>query len=94
MYQVVDYRRDLGANPSFMNHDTEGFSLHMEAEKIREGEREAIAQALEKAANKVRRKSHQSVGLDSSLFAALFITQKPRYSGAFLYLVGIKSLTR
>lgn len=56
MYQVVDYRRDLGANPSFMNHDTEGFSLHMEAEKIREGEREAIAQALEKAANKVRRK--------------------------------------
>jgi len=56
LYQIVDYRRDLGANPSFMNHETEGFSLHMESDKIRDEEREAVATALEKAANKVRRK--------------------------------------
>lgn len=54
MYQVVDYRRDLGANPSFMNHETDGFSLHLESDKIREEDRDAVAAALEKAASKIR----------------------------------------
>lgn len=54
LYQVVDYRRDLGSNPSFMNHETEGFSLHLESDKIRDDERDAVAAALEKAASKLR----------------------------------------
>ncbi|UZK03751.1 adenylate/guanylate cyclase domain-containing protein [Venatoribacter cucullus] len=56
LYQVVDYRRDLGSNPSFVNHETEGFSLYLESEKIREEEKERVADALEKAANKLRGK--------------------------------------
>lgn len=56
LYQVVDYRRDLGSNPSFVNHETEGFSLYLESDKIREEEKERVAEALEKAANKLRGK--------------------------------------
>ncbi len=56
LYQVMDYRRDLGSNPSFMNHESEGFSLYLESDKIREEEREKVADALEKAANKIRGK--------------------------------------
>lgn len=56
LYQVVDYRRDLGSNPSFVNHETEGFSLYLESDKIREEEKERVADALEKAANKLRGK--------------------------------------
>lgn len=56
LYQIVDYRRDLGANPSFMNHETDGFSLHLESDKIREEDRDAVAAALEKAATKIRNK--------------------------------------
>ena len=54
LYQIIDYRRDLGANPSFMNHETDGFSLHLESDKIREEDRDAVAAALEKAASKIR----------------------------------------
>jgi len=54
LYQVVDYRRDLGANPGFMNHETEGFSLYLESDKIRISEKEKVADALEKAATKLR----------------------------------------
>lgn len=54
LYQVVDYRRDLGSNPSFMNHESEGFSLYLESDKVRDEEREKVADALEKAAAKLR----------------------------------------
>lgn len=54
LYQVVDYRRDLGANPGFMNHETEGFSLYLESDKMRTSEKEKVADALEKAATKLR----------------------------------------
>ncbi len=54
LYQVVDYRRDLGANPGFMNHETEGFSLYLESDKIRAGEKEKVAEAMEKAAARLR----------------------------------------
>ena len=54
LYQVVDYRRDLGANPGFMNHETEGFSLYLESDKIRKSEKEKVADALEKAAARLR----------------------------------------
>ncbi|WP_369854472.1 adenylate/guanylate cyclase domain-containing protein [Candidatus Thalassolituus haligoni] len=54
LYQVVDYRRDLGANAGFMNHETEGFSLYLESEKVRDSERNKVADALEQAASKLR----------------------------------------
>ncbi|WP_430462376.1 adenylate/guanylate cyclase domain-containing protein [Thalassolituus sp. LLYu03] len=54
LYQVVDYRRDLGSNPSFMNHEAEGFSLYLESDKVRDEDRDKVADALEKAATKLR----------------------------------------
>ncbi len=55
VFQVKDYRRDLGSNPTFMNHETEGFSLYMESDHIKETERMKVAEALEKAAAKLKR---------------------------------------
>lgn len=57
LYQVVDYRRDLGSNPGFMNHETEGFSIYLESDRIKETERESVADALEKAAARLRKNS-------------------------------------
>ena len=56
MYQVADYRRDLGSNPSFINQQGEGYSLYLESDKIRDEEKERLAEALEKAASKLRNK--------------------------------------
>lgn len=56
MYQVIDYRRDLGSNPSFINKQGEGFTLYLETDKIRNDEKEQVAEALEKAAQKLRGK--------------------------------------
>lgn len=56
MYQVVDYRRDLGANPSYINQQGEGFALYLETDKIRGEDKERLAEALEKAASRLRDK--------------------------------------
>lgn len=56
LYQVVDFRRDLGANPGYVNHDTSGFSLYLDTDKIHPREKEHLVEALEKAANKLREK--------------------------------------
>ena len=54
VYQVVDYRRDLGANPSFINYESEGFSLYIESDRVRDEDREKVAESLVKAAAKLR----------------------------------------
>jgi len=54
VYQVVDYRRDLGANPSFINYESEGFSLYIESDQVRDEDREKVAESLIKAAAKLR----------------------------------------
>lgn len=56
MYQVADYRRDLGANPSFINQQGEGFSLYLETDRMRNEDKEKIAAALENAAQQLRNK--------------------------------------
>ena len=56
LYQIVDYRRDLGANPSFVSQQADGFSLYLETDKVREEDKERLAESLEKAANKLRSK--------------------------------------
>lgn len=56
LYQVGDYRRDLGSNPSFVNHETEGFSLYLESDKVSAQDKDRVIDALEKAANKLRGK--------------------------------------
>lgn len=55
-YQVIDFRRDLGANPSFIEHDSEGFSLYLDTQKVKSYDQDRIADALENAAKKIRNK--------------------------------------
>lgn len=55
-YQVVDFRRDLGSNPSFIEHDSEGFSLYLDTQKVKSYDKDRIAAALESAAKKIRDK--------------------------------------
>jgi adenylate cyclase len=55
-YQVIDFRRDLGSNPSFIEHDSEGFSLYLDTQKVKSYDQDRIASALETAAKKIRNK--------------------------------------
>jgi class 3 adenylate cyclase len=55
-YQVIDFRRDLGANPSFIEYDSEGFSLYLDTQKVKSYDKDRIADALETAAKKIRNK--------------------------------------
>ncbi|WP_287420103.1 adenylate/guanylate cyclase domain-containing protein [Reinekea sp.] len=48
VYQVVDFRRDLGARRSFTELDLDGFSVSVDMEKIKNYEKEKIIDALEK----------------------------------------------
>lgn len=55
IYEVVDFRRDMGPNRSFLEHEHSGFAMYLDSEKITERERESILSALEDAAERLRR---------------------------------------
>ncbi|WP_320822127.1 adenylate/guanylate cyclase domain-containing protein [Reinekea sp.] len=48
VYQVVDFRKDLGAKRSFTELDLDGFSVSVDMEKIKNYEKDKIIDALEK----------------------------------------------
>lgn len=54
IYEVVDFRRDMGPNRSFLEHEHSGFAMYLDSEKITERERESILCALEDAAERLR----------------------------------------
>lgn len=54
IYEVVDFRRDLGANRSFLEHEHSGFAMYLDSEKIRTNDRIEILEALENAAERLR----------------------------------------
>ena len=54
MYQIVDFRRDIGAGQSFIEHETGGFALYLDTDKVDQEERTRIVKALENAAEKLR----------------------------------------
>ncbi|WP_166261429.1 adenylate/guanylate cyclase domain-containing protein [Marinobacter salicampi] len=54
IYEVVDFRRDLGPNRSFLEHEHNGFAMYMDSDKINEAERKSILSALEDAADRLR----------------------------------------
>jgi class 3 adenylate cyclase len=62
IYEVVDFRRDMGPNRSFMEHEHSGFAMYLDSEKITEKERKAILDALEDAADRLR---HEEDGASS-----------------------------
>ncbi|MFV8570798.1 adenylate/guanylate cyclase domain-containing protein [Marinobacter sp. SBS5] len=54
IYEVVDFRRDMGPNRSFLEHEHSGFAMYLDSDKITERERKAILTALEDAADRLR----------------------------------------
>ena len=54
IYQIIDFRRDIGASQSFIEHETEGFAMYMDTDKIGQAEKEQIIKALERATDKLR----------------------------------------
>ncbi|MFL0808834.1 MAG: adenylate/guanylate cyclase domain-containing protein [Agarilytica sp.] len=56
VYQVVDYRKDLGANQSYFEENTQGFSLHVDLNKIRNYEKDKIVDSLENLTERIKDK--------------------------------------
>ncbi|MBI42105.1 adenylate/guanylate cyclase domain-containing protein [uncultured Marinobacter sp.] len=54
IYEVVDFRRDMGPNRSFLEHEHSGFAMYLDSQKITEEERQLILRALEDAADGLR----------------------------------------
>lgn len=56
IFQVVDFRRELGANRSFVEHELAGFSMYMDTDNIQGYDKERIIEALNEAAEQLRDK--------------------------------------
>ncbi len=56
VHQVIDFRKDLGNNQSWFEDNCDGFSMHLDLEKIRNYEKERVLEILQKAADKLREK--------------------------------------
>jgi len=56
IYQVVDFRRDLGATSSFVEHELPGFSMYLDTNGVQNFDKERVIQALNQAADKLRDK--------------------------------------
>ncbi len=54
IYQVIDFRQDVGDQRSFLEHEGDGFAMYLDSEKVSERERERIIQALDNAARRLR----------------------------------------
>lgn len=54
IYQIVDFRRDIGTGQSFIEHETEGFAMYIDTDKITQKDKEPIVRALERAAEKLK----------------------------------------
>jgi len=54
IYEVVDFRRDMGPNRSFLEHEHSGFAMYLDSDKITERERKEVLAALEDAADRLR----------------------------------------
>jgi hypothetical protein len=54
IYEVVDFRRDMGPNRSFLEHEHSGFAMYLDSDKITERERRDVLAALEDAADRLR----------------------------------------
>lgn len=56
IYQVVDFRRDLGATSSYVEHELPGFSMYLDTNGIQNFDKQRVIQALQQAAEKLRDK--------------------------------------
>ncbi|AFU98023.1 adenylate/guanylate cyclase domain-containing protein [Simiduia agarivorans] len=56
VYQVVDLRKNLGANQSYFEQNLEGFTMYLDMEKIRNFDKEKVLEALAEVSEKLRDK--------------------------------------
>lgn len=53
-YQVIDFRSELGADQSFIEHELDGFAMYLDANKIRNYDKDRVLKALQIAAQKIK----------------------------------------
>ena len=53
IYQVVDFRRDLGSNYSFFEHELPGFSMYLDTDVVQKYDKDRIIDALSSAAKQL-----------------------------------------
>ena len=53
-YQIVDFRNELGTDQSFIEHETEGFAMYLDTNKVHNYDKEKIIKALEMAAQRIK----------------------------------------
>lgn len=56
VYQVADFRKDLGKNQSFFEDRAEGFAMYLDLEKVRNYDKGKVIRSLEIAAEKLKDK--------------------------------------
>ncbi|MGQ9426124.1 adenylate/guanylate cyclase domain-containing protein [Gilvimarinus sp. F26214L] len=56
VYQVVDLRKHLGKNQSYFEQNTDGFSMHLDMERIRNYDKEKVIRCLQDAAERLKDK--------------------------------------
>ena len=56
VYQVINHRKELGGSQSYFSENTEGFSMHLDTQKIKNYDRDKVIASLETAAKKLRDK--------------------------------------
>ena len=54
IYQVVDFRKDLGKGQTWFEENASGFSMHMDLEKIRNYDRTRISELLKSALERLK----------------------------------------
>lgn len=54
VWQVVDFRSDVGANQTWIEHELDGFAMLMDINKIKNYDKDRIVQALTSAAQRLR----------------------------------------
>lgn len=56
VHQVIDFRKDLGKDQSWFEENTDGFSMHLDLEKIRNYDKDRVLEVLNKASETLRNK--------------------------------------
>lgn len=59
IYEVVDLRRDLGPNRSFLEHEHSGFAMYLDSGKVCDRERQVILNALQDAVERLKTEEDQ-----------------------------------
>ena len=56
VYTVVDMRKNLGKEQSYYEHTTEGFSIYLDADKIRNYDKDKIIASLSSVGSRLKKK--------------------------------------